>query len=168
MDHAAQKFVLRMIPYGVHVVTGLDAAGRPVAATSHWVTQTSFEPVLVMVALPADGLAYAAIRATNRFALHMLGKDDAGEAFAFRSRPALPEARTLSGWGFEAGDGGLPLLHNAVGVLECSVRAVIEYGDHHPFIAEVTGVHLRLPPLDRPDEMILHLREMGQTIFYGG
>ncbi len=161
--------MLRMIPYGVHVVTSLGERGAPVAATAHWVTQTSFEPALVMVALPSDGLAYAAIRATNRFALHMLGKDDAGEAFAFQTRPAVLEGQTLSGWGFTPSrHTGLPLLHDAVGVLECGVRAVIEYGDHHPFIAEVTDTHLRLPQHDRPDQMILHLAEMGRTIFYGG
>ena len=169
MIQQERRFVLRMIPYGVHVVTALDAAGSPVAATAHWVTQTSFDPALVMVALPAEGAAYAAIRATNRFALHMLGKDDAGEAFAFQTRPAVLEGETLSGWGFAPSrQTGLPLLHDAVGVLECAVRAVIEYGDHHPFIAEVTEAHLRLPQQDRPDQMILHIAEMGRTIFYGG
>ena len=164
-----RRFVLRMIPYGVHVVTALDEAGSPVAATAHWITQTSFEPPLVMVALPVDGLAYAAIRATNRFALHMLGKEDAAQAFAFQTRAAVLEAETLSGWSFTASrHSGLPLLQDAVGVLECAVRAVIEYGDHHPFIAEVVEVHLRLPQQDRPDQMILHLAEMGRTIFYGG
>jgi flavin reductase (DIM6/NTAB) family NADH-FMN oxidoreductase RutF len=168
MDLVKRRFALRMIPYGVHVVTALDAAGGVVATTAHWVTQTSFEPPLVMVALPAGGAAYAAIRATNRLALHMLGKDDAGEAFAFQTRPAVLEGETLSGWGFTRAESGLPLLHNAVAVLECSVRAVIAFGDHHPFMAEVTEAHVRLPPHNRPDEMVLHLREMGNTIFYGG
>ena len=169
MEVPAQRFVLRMIPYGAHVVTALDATGAPVAATAHWVTQTSFQPALVMVALPTGSLAYNAIRATSRFALHMLGKDDAGEAFAFQTRPATLEGDTLSGWGFgNSQHSGLPLLHDAVGVLECIVRAVIEYGDHHPFIAEVAETHLRLPQQDRPDQMILHMADMGRTIFYGG
>jgi flavin reductase (DIM6/NTAB) family NADH-FMN oxidoreductase RutF len=169
MDPAEKRFVLRMIPYGVHVVTAQDSAGTRFASTVHWVTQTSFDPALVMVALPTGSPAYAAIRETNHFALHMLGKDDAGEAFAFQTRPAVLEGQTLSGWGFAPSrHTGLPLLHDAVGVLECSVRAVIEYGDHHPFIAEVAEVHLRLPQHDRPDQMILHLAEMGRTIFYGG
>ena len=52
MDLVKRRFALRMIPYGVHVVTALDAAGGPVAATAHWVTQTSFEPPLVKVMEP--------------------------------------------------------------------------------------------------------------------
>ena len=164
-----RRFVLRMIPYGVYVVTARDPAGAPVAATAHWVTQTSFEPALLMVALPKDGLVYQAIRASNRFALHMLGRDDAAEALAFRDRAAVQEGQTLSGWGYtNAPATGLPLLHDAPGVVECVVRAVIEFGDHHPLIAEVAETHLRLPPQDRPDEMMLHLRELGKTAFYGG
>ncbi len=157
-----------MIPYGVHIVTSVGSNGVPVATTLHWVTQTSFEPPLVTMALPPDGLAYAAIRGNNRFALHMLGRDDAAEAFAFQTRPALLEGNTLSGWSFAYSRSGLPLLDNAVAVLECTVRAVIEFGDHHPVIGEVTEAYRRLPDFDRPDEMILHMRDMGRTIFYGG
>jgi flavin reductase (DIM6/NTAB) family NADH-FMN oxidoreductase RutF len=168
MDEAAKKFVLRMIPYGVHVVTSLDAEGTPVAATVHWVMQTSFDPPLVTLALASGSLAYTAIRGCRRFALHMLGKDDAAEAFAFQTRAAVVEGDTLSGWRFAYSPTGLPLLDNAVAVLECTVRAVLEFGDHHPVIGEITDVFLRLPQQDRPDKMILHLGEMGPTIFYGG
>jgi flavin reductase (DIM6/NTAB) family NADH-FMN oxidoreductase RutF len=157
-----------MIPYGVHVLSAVGDGGSPVLWTAHWVMQTSFAPPLVTVAVPVGSMIYAAIRTTNRFAVHMLGKDDAAEAFAFQTRPAVVEGDTLSGWGFAWSKSGLPLLHDAPGVLECTVRGVMEFGDHHPVMAEVTEVHLRLPPLDRPDKMILHLAEMGETIFYGG
>ena len=168
MNAADRRFALRMIPYGVHIITALDASGHPAAITAHWVTQTSFEPALVTVAVPPASAAYAAIRATNRFALHMLGKDDAAEALAFQTRPATLEGDTLSGWAFKPSASGLPLLNDAVAVLECDVRAVLEFGDHHPMIAEVIQAHVRLPPHNRPDQMILHLSELGKTIFYGG
>ncbi len=168
MNDVHKRFALRMIPYGAHVITANDAAGAPVAATAHWVMQTSFVPALVTVALPPASQVYAAIRATERFAVHMLGRGDAGEAFAFQTRPAILEGDTLSGWGFARAPGGLPLLHNAVAVLECALRAVVEFGDHHPVMGEVEEAHVRLPPFDRPDEMILHLKDMGKTIFYGG
>jgi flavin reductase (DIM6/NTAB) family NADH-FMN oxidoreductase RutF len=168
MDERTKKFALRMIPYGVHVLTSVDAGGAPVAATLHWVMQTSVAPPLVTVALRPDSAIYAAVRQSCRFALHMLGKDDAAEAFAFQTRPAIVEGNTLSGWGYKVSDTGLPLLHDAPAVLECTLRGVLEYGDHHPVIGEVTQAFLRLPEQDRPDKMILHLREMGETIFYGG
>jgi flavin reductase (DIM6/NTAB) family NADH-FMN oxidoreductase RutF len=168
MTPADRRFALRMIPYGVHVVTTLDAAGAVAATTAHWVTQTSFEPPLVAVALPRDGLVYAAVRHTQAFALHMLGRDDAGEAIAFQDGTATMEDGLLSGWGVTRARSGLPVLLNAVAVLECGVLAVLEFGDHHTIVAEVAEAHVRLPPLDRPDEMILHMRDLGETIFYGG
>jgi flavin reductase (DIM6/NTAB) family NADH-FMN oxidoreductase RutF len=168
MNERAKTFALRMIPYGVHVVTSVDAAGAPVAATVHWVSQTSFAPPLLTVALPPGTLIYECVRRSCRFALHMLGKDDAAEAFAFQTRPAVVEGDTLSGWGFARSPSGLPLLHDAPAVLECTVRGVMEFGDHHPIMGEVTEVFMRLPEQDRPDKMILHLAEMGETIFYGG
>jgi flavin reductase (DIM6/NTAB) family NADH-FMN oxidoreductase RutF len=157
-----------MIPYGVHVLTAVDNNAAPVAATAHWVTQTSFSPPLITVAVRPDTLIYAAIRQTRRFAVHMLGKEDGAEALAFQTRPAILEGGTLSGWGFKVSETGLPLLHDAPGVLECTVRGVMEFGDHHPVLAEVTDAHLRLPEQDRPDKMILHLRELGGTFYYGG
>jgi flavin reductase (DIM6/NTAB) family NADH-FMN oxidoreductase RutF len=168
VDSRKKTFVLRMIPYGVHVLTATDQSGTPMAATVHWVTQSSFAPPLITLALRPDSDIYAAVRHSRRFALHMLGKEDGAEALAFRTRPAIPEGDTLSGWGFKLSDTGLPLLHDAPGVLECTVRGVMEFGDHHPVLAEVTDAHLRLPPLGRPDRMILHLMELGDTLFYGG
>ena len=164
-----KRFALRMIPYGVHIVTALDGAGNPHAATTHWVTQTSFEPPLVTVAFPADSALYVAIRATNAFALHMLGRDDGAEALAFAVRPTVLEGNTLSGWGYRPSRiTGLPLLNDAPSVLELAVRAVLEFGDHHPVIAEVVEAHVRLPEQARPDEMVLHMRELGERYFYGG
>jgi flavin reductase (DIM6/NTAB) family NADH-FMN oxidoreductase RutF len=168
MDERTKKFGLRMIPYGVHVLSAVDADGKPVLWTAHWVMQSSFAPPLITVAVPVGSAIYTAMRATSRFAVHMLGKEDAAEAFAFQTRPAVLEGNTLSGWGFAWSDSGLPLLHDAPGVLECSLLGVMEYGDHHPVMAEVTEVFLRLPEHDRPDKMILHLADMGETIFYGG
>jgi flavin reductase (DIM6/NTAB) family NADH-FMN oxidoreductase RutF len=164
-----RRFALRMIPYGVHVVTALDASGGITATTAHWVTQTSFTPPLVAVALPPDGLVYAAVRETQKFALHMLGCEDAREAVTFQDGgPAILEDGLLNGCGMSRAPSGLPLLHNAVAVVECATLAVLEFGDHHTLVAEVTEAHVRLPPLDRPDLMILHMRNLGETIFYGG
>ena len=169
MLEADRRFALRMIPYGVHVVTAIDAAGRPQAATVHWVTQTSFAPPLVTVALPADGLVYAAVRRTTRLRCTCWGVTTRPRRWRFAVRPAVLEDGRLSGWGFKASPAtGLPLLDDAPAILELAVRAVLEFGDHHPVIAEVIGVHVRLPEQERPDEMVLHLRELGERAFYGG
>lgn len=41
MDADAKKTALRMIPYGLYVLTGEAGDGRVAAATVNWVTQAS-------------------------------------------------------------------------------------------------------------------------------
>jgi flavin reductase (DIM6/NTAB) family NADH-FMN oxidoreductase RutF len=174
MDPEDRKYALRMIPYGVHVVTAVHPATLDAAAvTSHWLMQTSFSPCLIAASLPAGHQVLRLIRDTRRFAINMLGKEDAAEAFTFR-RPtklvgSLHEGNaTMGGWGVTWGRHATMLLHNAVTVLECEMRAILEAGDHFPVIAEVIDVHVRLPQAGRPDGMALHIGEMGETIFFGG
>jgi flavin reductase (DIM6/NTAB) family NADH-FMN oxidoreductase RutF len=47
MDADAKKTTLRMIPYGIHVLTADDGKGAMGAATVNWVTQSAFNPPLV-------------------------------------------------------------------------------------------------------------------------
>ena len=49
MDADAKKTALRMIPYGLYVLTAAGKDGRKSAATVNWVTQASFAPPLVAV-----------------------------------------------------------------------------------------------------------------------
>lgn len=168
MDAAARKCVLRMIPYAMHVVTTAGREGVNVAAaTVNWVTQISFTPPLLAVALPAGSEICAAVRGNGRFALHMLGKDDGAEAITFLKPGRLEDGR-LSGYPFTWSPGGLPLLLDAPGVVECELRGLVELGDHHTVLGEVTEAQMRLPQAGRPDGMILHLSDLGPTVFYGG
>ena len=174
MDDEDKKLALRMIPYGVYIVTAIDPKSLEAAAsTVHWVSQTSFRPCLIMASLRADHPVLRLARATGRFAINMLGREDAAEAITFR-RPAVMTGSLdlgtaeMGGFGLMWGRRGTMLLQQAIAVLECAVRGVLEAGDHNPVIAEVIDVHIRLPQDGRPDEMILHQRELGMTAFYGG
>lgn len=172
-DPEKREFALRMIPYGVFIATSFDeATGDLAAQTVHWVMQTSFDPPLVMVALDTGSELYRVVRASNRIALHMLGRDDAAEAFAFRlgrvQRKRGPEGDFLNGHPVTGGRAHLPLLLHAVAVIECRIIAAVEFGDHHPVLAEVIDAHTRLPMHDRPDRMVLRMEELGETMFYGG
>src|SRR4029079_12836299 len=83
MNADAKKTALRMIPYGIYVLTADDGKGNVAAATVNWVTQTSFAPPLVAVAVKADSGTYQVVKAAGAFALNMLGKDGKGMAFQF-------------------------------------------------------------------------------------
>ena len=76
MDEDAKKTALRMIPYGMVVLTSKAKDGQEVgAATINWITQTSFSPPRVAVGVKADSTNHHHIRDTGVFAVNILGKD---------------------------------------------------------------------------------------------
>ena len=167
MNADAKKTALRMIPYGIYVLTADDGAGNVAAATVNWVTQSAFSPPLVVIGVKADSGAYAVVKQTRRFALNMLGKDGKGAAFTF-FKPAKLEDGKLSGQAFHRGANGAPILESAIGAVECSVHTIVEHGDHHVVVAEVTEAHLPKPVAGRPDLAILAMSDLGESVFYGG
>src|ERR1700677_69486 len=122
MDADAKKLALRMIPYGIYVLTADDGKGNVGAATVNWVTQGSFAPPLVVVGVKADSGAHTVVKGTGKFALNMLGKDQKGLAFTF-FKPAKLEEGKLSGQAFHRGANGVPILDAAIGAIECEVKS---------------------------------------------
>jgi len=167
MNQDAKKTALRMIPYGLYVLTADDGNGDVAAATINFVTQTSFAPPLVTLGVKADSGAYALLKKTGAFALNVLGKDQKGAAVAF-FKPAKVEAGKLSGMAYTKGVTGAPLLSDAPGAIECRVRKIVEEGDHHVVIAEVVEAHLHKPVAGRADAVTLEMKDLGENVFYGG
>ena len=83
MDQDAKKKALRMIPYGIYVMTAEGKDGSVAAATVNWVTQASFAPPLVAVGVKADSGAHAIVKDSGSFVLNVLGKGQQGLAFNF-------------------------------------------------------------------------------------
>ena len=166
MNADAKKTALRMIPYGIYVLTAEDG-GNVAAATVNWVTQTSFNPPMIVVGIKADSGAYQVVKKTGTFALNMLGKGQQGAAFAF-FKPAEKEGDKISGEPYHTGANGAPILINAHASVECKVIQIVEKGDHHAVIAEVTEANVAKHPEGRPDAAILEMKDLGANVFYGG
>ena len=166
MDDDAKKTALRMIPYGIYVITA-ENDGEIAAATVNWVTQTAFAPPLVVVGVKTDSGAYGISKAAGNFALNMLGKGQQGLAFGF-FKPATRDGNTVSGEPFHAGSSGAPILDNAIASVECQIVDIIEQGDHHIFVGEVVDANVATQPEGRADEAILEMKELGKNVFYGG
>ncbi len=167
MDEQAKKTALRMIPYGLYVLTAADDKGNAAAATVNWVTQSSFKPPLVVVGVKRDSGAHEVIKETRAFALNVLGKDQQGMAFAF-FKPAELDGRKISGEPFFTAETGAPLLESASAWLECRVVEWVERGDHTVCIGEVIGAGVKSTPEGRADDGTLTLRDLGDKVFYGG
>lgn len=167
MDPNAKKTTLRMIPYGLYVLTAAHADGRVAAATVNWVTQASFEPPLIAVGVKADSHAHALIKDTQAFALNVLGKGQQALAFTF-FKPAERQGQMISGEPFRPGATGAPILTNTPAFMECTLEATVEKGDHSVFVGRVVGVGLSKPPDGRADDATLWLKDLGEKVFYGG
>ena len=167
MDPNARKTTLRMIPYGLYVLTAAHADGGVAAGTVNWVTQASFEPPLVAVGVKADSHAHALIRDTNAFALNVLGKGQQALAYTF-FKPAERQGQTISGEPFRRGTTGAPILTNTPAFIECTLEATVEKGDHSLFVGRVVEVGLPKALEGRADDATLWLKDLGEKVFYGG
>ena len=167
MDPDDKKTALRMIPYGLYVLTAQAPNGRIAAATVNWVTQVSFEPPLVVVGVKVGSGPHEVIKETGAFALNILGKEQQAAAYAF-FKPITPAGQTIGGEPFRTGSTGAPILERAPGYIECSLAETVDGGDHAIFVGVVVDAGVARPPAGRPDDVTLTLRDLGENVFYGG
>lgn len=166
MDADAKKTALRMIPYGLYVLTA-EKDGEIAAATVNWVTQTAFEPPLVVVGVKADSGAHELVKKAGAFALNILGKAQQGPAFAF-FKPVEKDGDKINGEAYAAGETGAPVLNSVPAYVECTLEQTIENGDHSIFVGKVVNAVVQKQPDGRADLATLHMADLGEKVFYGG
>lgn len=167
MDENRKKTALRMIPYGLYVLTAESKSGKVAAASVNWVTQASFEPPLLVVGVKADSMAHSAIKESGAFALNILGKGQNDIAFTF-FKSLEREGMSIGGQEFHEGETGSPIFENAPAFIECRLVETVEKGDHSVFVGEVVNAGVNQEIEGRPDEVTLWLKDLGERIFYGG
>lgn len=167
MNEDAKKTALRMIPYGIYVLTAEGKDGSVAAATVNWVTQASFAPPLVAIGVKTDSGAHAIIKASQVFALNVLGKGQQGLAFNF-FKSHERDGNSIGGESFTQSPAGAPILGSAPAWVECKLVDTVERGDHSIFIGEVTEAGVAKQPEGRADDATLWMRELGDNVFYGG
>ncbi len=167
MDANARKTALRMIPYGLYVLTGESKDGRVSAATVNWVTQASFEPPLVAVGVKVDSAGHEVIKDAGAFALNVLGKGQQSLAFDF-FKPQERDGNSVGGASFRSGKTGAPILESTPAYVECRLVDTVEQGDHSLFVGEVVDAGVSVEIDGRADDATLILKDLGEKTFYGG
>jgi len=123
----AKKTLLRKIPHGVFicgVTEGEDVNGF----TASWVTQGSFEPPLVVMAVRADSTSNGMIQRTGKFSLNVLAADQKDLAAVF-FKPQKGVGGRFDAAPFQLGPLGLPILDNGLGGVECEVKTATLHRD---------------------------------------
>ena len=120
-------------PAGVTITTTVDAAGKWWGFTASAFCSLSADPPLILVCVAKSAECHPAFMAGEAFAVHFLAEPHQDLALLFASRGA----DKFAGGNFELSDRGLPVLRIASSILECSVHARYEGGDHTILVGQV-------------------------------
>jgi len=123
---------------GVTVIT-THHDGRPHGTTASAVSSLSLEPPMLLVCLNKTSATGQAVSAAQRFAVNILGEDQAEEAMRF----ATKGVDKFAGLDIRSGDDGAPLLGGALATIECGVVEEVTGGTHSVFLAEVRRASAR-------------------------
>ena len=129
--------VLTKIPYGVSVVTmGRGGAKVENGLTVSWMSQVSFSPPMLMVAV--DKLHYSVdlLRSTKNFCVNLLGEDQATIAGRFAKQATTGEDK-LADVAQRPAESGAAILTDAVAYFDCEVASMVEAGDHLVVIGKI-------------------------------
>ena len=146
--------VLEQIPYGLYVVGSLDGT-VPATMVANWVTQVSFSPPWVAMAVEMGSRMREYIGRSGVFSVNILPSGGRDVAKVFLKGPGA-KGDTIGGRKFEPARNGAPFLVDAVASFECRVKHTLEVPDHVVFIGEVVDALLRRGGTD-----VLTLRETG-------
>jgi flavin reductase (DIM6/NTAB) family NADH-FMN oxidoreductase RutF len=128
-DHALKKLTT-----GIYIVTakqGLEINGM----VASWVSQVSFVPPLIMVAIKQERYSHAIIAQEKVFAVNVLSAEqhELIPTFKGRNNPAKKFLHTSH----EPKNTGAPIIKDALAYLDCKLIEQFTPGDHTLFIGEV-------------------------------
>jgi flavin reductase (DIM6/NTAB) family NADH-FMN oxidoreductase RutF len=138
-----QDIVFKSLVNGVYIVTVNDN-GQVNGMTTPWVTQLSYEPLLVMVAISPWRKCHEMITNSGHFAVNVLGTDQVELAarFGFTTGREVDKFEGISTQETAATN---PLLDHAFAYIDCELVETLTVGDHSLFIGQVIGAELLDP-----------------------
>jgi flavin reductase (DIM6/NTAB) family NADH-FMN oxidoreductase RutF len=141
LDEKAKRTLLRLIPHSLNIC-GVKAGEELNGFTLSWMTQASFKPPLVVIAVRQDSQSHAMIQASQQFAVSFLGSEQKDLAEKF-FKPQSQVGGRLGDTEFTVGAlTGCPIIASSLGYVECQVKGSLEHGDHTVFMAEVIAASI--------------------------
>ncbi len=125
---------LGRIPSGLFVITA-KCEDKEDAVLASWVSQCSFDPPAVTIALGTLRAARLLVEASGAFIVNILPQDDTTLLKHFSRPPEdiFKDVKTRKGLE------GIRILTDAVAYLECEVVQAMQSGDHVLYIGEIVG-----------------------------
>jgi flavin reductase (DIM6/NTAB) family NADH-FMN oxidoreductase RutF len=138
--HTAGKAIGR-IPSGVFILTATHG-GESSAIMASWVQQCAFDPPALSIALAKDRPIAAIIKASQKFALSVVGEDDTSLMKRY-ARGVKAGEDPFAGVETFPTPAGIPALKSALAWLECRLVSACDFGgDHELLIGQVSDGHV--------------------------
>ena len=138
MNAAAKQTILRQFTYGLYALS-VRREGDEHGITANWVSQASFDPPIVVVAVESTSKMIEMIRDAHHFAISVFheGQRDLADKLG-RGGGSAGASPKLKGIKTKPGPiSGAPVLAEALGWVECRVVATLPSGDHTLVLGEV-------------------------------
>ncbi len=121
---------------GLYIITASKGEVSS-AMLASWVSQASFEPLGVSIAVAKDRAIEALMQVGDRFVLNVLREDNYQALMKHFLKRFAPGADRFAGVKTQAASNGSPILGDALAYLECEVGSRMECSDHWIIYATV-------------------------------
>jgi flavin reductase (DIM6/NTAB) family NADH-FMN oxidoreductase RutF/CheY-like chemotaxis protein len=137
---STQDILFSSITNGVYIVTVSDQ-GQINGVTTPWVSQLSYDPPMVMVAIAPLRKCHEMITNSGQFSLNILasGQVDVAARFALTTGREMDKFEGVVPQRTPAGN---PLLSGVFAYIDCELVKTVAVGDHSLFVGEVIGAEV--------------------------
>ena len=142
---------LGRVPSGFFVITA-KFEDKEDAVLASWVSQCSFNPPALTIALGTMRSARLLIEASGAFIVNILPKNDSTLLKDFSRSSEEPFQGVKTKKGFD----GIRVLNDALAYMECEVAQSMQSGDHVLYVGEIIGGKTL-----KGGEPYIHLRDSG-------
>ncbi len=138
MTAGTKHVLLRQVPYGFFGVT-VNLNGEDHGMLVSWVSQASFTPPMVVIAVQNEAKTLPMIREARAFAVNGLSAGQQAVAEKL-GRASAQEPKKLRGIKTKPGPAnGSPILADVASWVECRLAGMLPAGDHTLVLGEVVG-----------------------------
>lgn len=135
--------LFRRLTNGLYIV-GVAHGDQRDAFTAAWITQVSFDPLLLALSINPTHASYPILTAAGVFSVSVLRRGQLVLARHFGTQSGR-EVDKLAGQRWQAALEGAPILLDAGAYLECRVISRHAAGDHELVLAQVVGGRVFAP-----------------------
>ena len=157
MDQQKVAPALGKIASGLYIATALEPQGTPVGMLCSFVEQAGFEPPMITIAIAPDRRLAKALESGSKLGLNVLGKASGGSLM----KPFISNSTEDPFTEIALNDNshGVPHLSDALALLVCERRDMMDAGDHRIYLCEVIDGEMK--PHSEKDEPMVRIRSNG-------